>query len=359
MHADGSNLYLRVRGNSRSWIYRYVENGNVKELGLGSLKIINIHEARRQALELGVQRLNGISPSVSRAEKRAQEIRNTATLSSMLEDALKWWQTTRGTRDSTIGNYRYKFSSMPISNEPIGSLTAERLADAINNEREGVRKLRLMATKIVLKYAHIKDYIPSVEALVGDKFELLLTKPEGKSIHLASARWEDVPSIYAEIEKDNSVASKALCFTILHALRISETLSLTYEDIDFLNFTATVRDTKTSESFTFPLARQALVLFSAGRVDPFPISPNTVRSVLHKYTSGLTIHGFRASFSTWCADNRKDSEIRELCLQHSVGNRVTAAYQRSDLLEHRRRLMQEWADYVTSLRSSAPLSRGS
>ena len=63
---------------------------------------------------------------------------------------------------------------------------------------------------------------------------------------------------------------------------------------------------------------------------------------------GITIHGFRASFSTWCAENGKDPEMRERCLGHAVDTKVAACYQRSDLLERRRALIQEWAAYVTS-----------
>lgn len=35
----------------------------------------------------------------------------------------------------------------------------------------------------------------------------------------------------------------------------------------------------------------------------------------------------------------------ELCLSHVQGDPLERAYQRGDILEKRRRLMQEWADY--------------
>uniref|UniRef100_UPI0025B6D0BE Arm DNA-binding domain-containing protein n=1 Tax=Turicimonas muris TaxID=1796652 RepID=UPI0025B6D0BE len=46
MHADGNGLYLRVRGNSKSWIFRYRANGKLHDVGLGSLNDISLAQAR-------------------------------------------------------------------------------------------------------------------------------------------------------------------------------------------------------------------------------------------------------------------------------------------------------------------------
>ena len=59
-----------------------------------------------------------------------------------------------------------------------------------------------------------------------------------------------------------------------------------------------------------------------------------------------TAHGIRAAFKTW-ATERTDypREVVELCLSHSQGDPLERAYQRGDILDKRRRLMQEWADF--------------
>ena len=46
------------------------------------------------------------------------------------------------------------------------------------------------------------------------------------------------------------------------------------------------------------------------------------------------------------ADMNINREIAEACLAHTVKG-VEGAYQRSDLFERRRSVMQQWADYVT------------
>ena len=56
-----------------------------------------------------------------------------------------------------------------------------------------------------------------------------------------------------------------------------------------------------------------------------------------------TIHGFRASFRTWAAESTAfPREIIEAALAHVIGDKTEQAYQRSDLVEKRRQLMEAW-----------------
>ena len=66
-----------------------------------------------------------------------------------------------------------------------------------------------------------------------------------------------------------------------------------------------------------------------------------------------TMHGFRSTFRDWAAENGVPDIVAEKCLMHTTGNAVVQAYQRSDLLEQRREVMQQWADTVFSEVSSA------
>ena len=59
-----------------------------------------------------------------------------------------------------------------------------------------------------------------------------------------------------------------------------------------------------------------------------------------------TLHGTRSTFSDWCANNDKNFLVSEKCLMHAVGGKVFMAYQRDDLLDKRRQLLQEWADFL-------------
>ena len=74
----------------------------------------------------------------------------------------------------------------------------------------------------------------------------------------------------------------------------------------------------------------------------------TVTKVLNEMGETGRTHGLRTSFRTWVQDTEAASyEVAETALAHVIGNKVERAYARSDLLERRRTLMQQWADYVT------------
>ena len=68
-------------------------------------------------------------------------------------------------------------------------------------------------------------------------------------------------------------------------------------------------------------------------------------------------HGFRSSFRDWAAEETDHPrEVVEAALAHVVGNKVEAAYARSDLFERRRILMDDWAVYLAGERWPADSS---
>ena len=90
-----------------------------------------------------------------------------------------------------------------------------------------------------------------------------------------------------------------------------------------------------------------------------PLSDMTLTKVLR--TTGLaertTVHGFRSSFRDWCAETGKTREIAEAALAHSISG-VEGAYFRSDLFDQRRRLMADWAGYLSGADAKVVQLRG-
>ena len=63
----------------------------------------------------------------------------------------------------------------------------------------------------------------------------------------------------------------------------------------------------------------------------------------------VTIHGFRASFRTWAAESTAfPREVIEAALAHVIGDKAEQAYQRSDVVEKRRQLMEAWSTFVST-----------
>ena len=85
-----------------------------------------------------------------------------------------------------------------------------------------------------------------------------------------------------------------------------------------------------------------------------PLSENAIGSALKSlgYAGRQTAHGFRSSFSTLAHEKGWRSDLIELAEGRKVGG-VKGRYLRSTLLDERRKLMQQWADYCDELKAEA------
>ncbi|MBO8341559.1 site-specific integrase [Pseudomonas aeruginosa] len=81
-----------------------------------------------------------------------------------------------------------------------------------------------------------------------------------------------------------------------------------------------------------------------------PLACNALGRVLKKIKAGDCVpHGFRSTFRTWAADATDfPREVCEMALAHGLRDRVEAAYNRAELIDKRRRLMQQWNDFLQS-----------
>ena len=71
--------------------------------------------------------------------------------------------------------------------------------------------------------------------------------------------------------------------------------------------------------------------------------------LLRRMKVDVTVHGFRSGFRDWAAEcTGYAHEVAEMALAHAISNQVERAYRRGDLIEKRRRLMDDWANYCSS-----------
>ena len=75
------------------------------------------------------------------------------------------------------------------------------------------------------------------------------------------------------------------------------------------------------------------------------------------YKRQTTVHGFRATASTILNESGFNRDAIERQLAHAEGNKVRAAYHRSEYLEERRQMMQWWADYLDDLKQRSKVTR--
>lgn len=102
-----------------------------------------------------------------------------------------------------------------------------------------------------------------------------------------------------------------------------------------------------------PLTGRGVLVFPGERNHARPISENSVRTALISmgYTAEIqTWHGFRATARTMLAERLDcDPLVIEAQLAHAVKDANGRAYNRTQYLDHRMRMMQLWADYLDQL----------
>jgi hypothetical protein len=83
------------------------------------------------------------------------------------------------------------------------------------------------------------------------------------------------------------------------------------------------------------------------------MSKNTVLFALYRmgYHGRMTGHGFRALASTALNEMGYRPDVIERQLAHAEKNAVRAAYHRSQYLEERKAMMQQWANHLDALRA--------
>jgi integrase len=89
-----------------------------------------------------------------------------------------------------------------------------------------------------------------------------------------------------------------------------------------------------------------------GQAPRKPLSNMAMISVMRRLKFGhFTPHGFRSSFRDWCGDATSfPRDVAEMALAHKVGDDVEQAYRRGSALAKRRKLMEAWASYCTTVK---------
>jgi integrase len=180
--------------------------------------------------------------------------------------------------------------------------------------------------------------------------------------HHAALPYGELPALLAALRTHQGVSVKALEFLILTATRTSEVLAATWDEIDLTDKTWTIPGArmKSGKEHRVPLSDAALALLhNAFREDGNPfvfigtsqarLSVNALTQVLARVRSGVTMHGFRSTFSNYSHERTAHSNhVIEMSLAHTIGNAAEQAYRRTDLFNKRRQLMEQWAKFCTS-----------
>lgn len=355
MHGDGNGLYLRVRGSSRSWIFRYRKDGKLHDIGLGSAKTVTLAKARKTAMGMKVRMAEGRLQDLLGNRKRP----DAETFGFLAPKALDNYVRVRKIGKSRVtaikGCLKHCGAIDPLRVDKITRKDVLGVVSPIWAENNPRARHTLWVINMVMSYAKATGLVSGeLPSQWKGNLDAFLSSPykEHKTRHHAALPLADAPRVFQALLNDGDTPCLAVAFCMATALRSFEFQTLLWEDVDFENAVATVRRTKgKDEPFRVPLAPQVISLLqgmerTSARV--FNTTQYYISKAAAQYAPGATVHGMRSVFSMWCAESGVDPYVREKCLAHTVDKAVAAAYQRSDLLDRRRPVMAAWVSYLLS-----------
>ena len=366
MHNDGRGLYLRIaKGGSKGWILRIVIDGRRRDIGLGGYPAVSLAKARQIADAHRLAVAEGRDPL---AEKRRTATPTFAEAAVKVHEAnLPRWKNGKHTAQwlSTLERYAFPtIGKMPLDRierrDVLGILTSIWTA-----KPETARRVR-QRIRTVLKWGQAHEFVEHNAA--GEGIDGALPPMPRVKAHFRALAYAEVSAALETIDGSSAGLAAKLCmrFVILTAARSGEARGATWHEIDMdaREWRISANRMKAGAEHRVPLSDAALavlheaaplrgdddLIFPSPRKRGSALSDMTLTKVLRDcgLADRATVHGFRSAFRDWAAERTNAPHaVMERALAHAVADAVEAAYARSDLLERRRALMEEWARFVT------------
>ncbi|HQT83855.1 MAG: hypothetical protein B7Z58_01765 [Acidiphilium sp. 37-64-53] len=379
-HADGGGLYLRIEDGRRLWVFRFTWQTKRCWFVIGPERDIGLADAREQARLCRLMVRDGVNPIEARqADKAARQIEAGQTFDAVARRYITAhearWRSVKHAADWLNSLTMYAFPALGA--KPVASITIADVLDvleAIWREKPETAARVRGRIEAVLGYASAMKWRegPNPAAWQGNLKHLLPPKSDIAPVqHFAAIPYADLPAAMTALSNADGFGALALRFLILTATRSSEARGCRWSEIDLDKGLWTVPGdrTKSGREHRIPLPKAALAIlhdlkplqrapdglvFPGGRLGS-PLSDVALSKALKAAAGeGFTVHGCRSGFRDWCAEmTAYPREIAETALAHSNPDKTEAAYQRGDLLDKRRRLMEEWAVYLTTTARTA------
>ncbi|TGD45361.1 site-specific integrase [Pseudotabrizicola sediminis] len=388
-------LYLQLTpNNGRSWVLRAMVGTMRRDIGLGGFPGITLSMARDKAREARAKIEGGIDPVEERKATKAALVaaqRRGLTFAAAVDKALsakldafknpkhrQQWENTLQT-----------YAIPELGKMLVQDITPQDVLRVLQphwiNKTETASRLR-GRIEAVLSWATVAGHRTGDNPArwAGNLKELLPApnKVATEGNHPALAL-DDVPAWFAALQTREGFGARAVEFLALTASRSQEIRGAAWDEIDLKAGIWTIPGArmKMGKEHRVPLSARAVALLEAlprldgnplvfpaargGQLSDMTLSATMKRMHEAEIASGnagfidrtskrpAVPHGLRSTFRDWVAERTTfPGEMAEVALAHRISNAVEAAYRRGDMIEKRRRMMGEWADFVagTALR---------
>lgn len=383
----GLGLYLRVEPNgARFWVQRITVGGKRRELGLGSPPLVSLADARDAAA--GNKRLVRAGGDPLAEKRKGREMLTFAEAVNLYlaaklgefrnEKHRKQWRSTLDAYAAPV------IGRNPV--QEIGVRDVLRVLQPIWAEKTETASRLRGRIENVLSWATVAGHRTGDNpARWRGNLSEMLAKPAkvAKTANHSALALADVPRWWADLAQRDGMAARALQFLALTAARSGEVRGMTWAEIDFggaatvatfATWTIPAGRMKAGREHRVPLTAEAATLLrSLPRMAGSPfvffaprggmLSDMTLSAVMRRMQEAeakagregyldrrtkrpAVPHGLRSTFRQWAAEQGYERDMAEMQLAHHVGTETERAYQRSDMLERRRAMMDAWGRFL-------------
>ncbi|MHA2940309.1 integrase domain-containing protein [Vibrio sp. RC27] len=368
--SDGGGLQFRIRPNgSKAWLLNYYHPITKKRANysLGVYPDVSLANARKLAMKARELIAQGIDPKEHRDTKRINEA---AEIEHTLEKVTKKWFEIK--KDNVSHNHgidiwrSLEIHAFPtLGNIPVSKITAPKVIEAIKpievqGKLDTVKRVNQRLNE-VMDYA-VNTGLIHANPISGIKAAFKkATKQNNPALKPGQ-----LPELMATLSHSNTkLVTKLLIEWQLHTMvRPTEAAGTRWEEIDLENKIWVIPPSrmKKKREHRVPLTTQTLAILEAikpisgHREFVFPAdrdpkkcaNSQTANAALKRmgFKDRTTAHGLRSLASTTLNDQGFDSDVIEAALAHVDTDTVRGAYNRTDYLERRKKVMSWWSDHI-------------
>lgn len=384
-------LYLRVVGDSTTWVLFYVKGTRKNGEGItvarrvstalydrrSSYPGVSLEEARERAAEILKGLRQGVDPVAQRRADKARDVTFKQCAEAFIEAKRAGWKNAKHAAqwENTLKTYAYPIIGSLRVADVDDTLVLQVLKQICEGESEPFWYTKTeTASRLRGRIESVLDWAKASKYRDGDnpaawhgnlEYKLPAKAQIAKVKNHDSLPYAEVGSFMAELRKREGTGARALEFAILTVARFSEVAGATWSEIseDRTEWRIPGERMKKDKDHQVPLSDDAVKLLrSLPRVEVkdgepdylFPgskrgkaMSNGTLTAVLDRMGhEGLTQHGFRSTFREWAGEQTSHPrEVIEHALAHKLKDKAEAAYQRGTLWPKRIRLMADWSRY--------------
>ena len=363
-YSDGGGLSLVVKPDRRAWQFRFTWQGKERYMGLGSANAVTLAQARLKATEARQMVSSGIDPISSK-----EAARTVPTFGEVAEEHIAamepTWRNQKHVDQWKMTLREYCKSLYPKNVDQISTDDVEAVLKPIwLSKNETATRLRGRIETVIAR-ATAKGYRTGPNpAQWRNHLDQILPKTNKLSRgHHKALPYVRMPEFVVALHQNTSVSTLALEFLILTAARTGEVIGAKWDEVDLQTaiWTVPASRMKAKREHRVPLTARSVEILNSikpfrngdfvfpGRKKGVGLSNMALEAVLRRMNlkDVATVHGFRSSFRDGVSEETVHAgEIAEISLAHIVGDETVRAYKRGDIIEKRRKLMNDWEHYT-------------